>query len=370
MTWTAHLANKKAAWYQYSELQGNLLYGPNNSYANQGVAFRNASVTVESERRQLIIDPGPRSLTGPDQETEFNEANAPAGYPVSFPPADVTEGEAITSLGSLLTDSDGRLVVLGGYGHAGGTEPLTSYGGSDSWHDDISDGPVYCNITFHDATPEASLQAWIIVGSPDFVPEIPNISTLSDTMFDVGVRCFDLVPDICAGGVYKDTFRANYQRDILPIVQRIGRYQWLANVQSMSAFVSNSFDLTDNSEGNKNNRENYYSYFRAPNDKGNPSNDQPQSQLFRDAAGDQFPLMPLNSGSNSVSNETIVKFLSLNETQYFLLGQWAAGLFDSDPAYTPYPATDADQAAVGNCVGLPMWVFTGHIGNTIDQAHR
>lgn len=273
---------------------------------------------------------------------------------MSFPPTDVTEGEAITSLGTLVTDDVGRLIVLGGYGRAGGSEPLTSYGGSDSWHDDISDGPVYCSITFNDGTPAVELQAWVIVGSPDFVPEIPNISTLADTMFDVGVRCFDLVPAMCQGGTYKDDYRANYQRDILPIVQRISRYQWLANVQSMSAFVATSFDLTDNSEANRENRENYFAYFRAPNDKQNPSNDQPQGQLFRGTGGDQFPMMPLNSGSNSVSNLTIVKFLSLNETQYFLLGQWSKGLFDSDPAYTPYPVSDADQASVGNCVGLPM----------------
>src|SRR5690348_16122603 len=40
--WTVHLANKKAAWYSFTELEGNLLYGPENSYEQRGVPKRNA----------------------------------------------------------------------------------------------------------------------------------------------------------------------------------------------------------------------------------------------------------------------------------------------------------------------------------------
>ena len=38
-------------------------------------------------------------------------------------------------------------------------------------------------------------------------------------------------------------------------------------------------------------------------------------------------MMPLNSGNNSVGNQLVDKFLTLTITQYFLLGQWAAGKF-------------------------------------------
>lgn len=354
MEWTVHLANKKAAWYNYSELNGNLLYGPENSYANQNVEFRNANVTNEADRQALIIDPGPRVLNKACMSAEFDAESKIGDYPVSFPSTSVTNGSPITTLGTILTDSKGRLVVLGGYGNAGGNEPLTSYGGSNTWHDDISDGPVYCTVTFNDGTPPANLQAWCIVGSPDFAPEIVNISNLSDSMFDVGVRSFDLVPEMCNGGVFNPSYMANYQRDILPIINRIGRYQWVSNVQSMAAFASNIFDFGDNSNSNLNNRKNYFSYFRPPNDKSVPQENQPQQQLMLENGEDVFPMMPLNSGSNSVSNDIVVKFLSLNETQYFLLGQWAAGLFENNSNYTSYPISSMDQAAVGNCVGLPM----------------
>ncbi len=69
---------------------------------------------------------------------------------------------------------------------------------------------------------------------------------------------------------------------------------------------------------------------------------------------DNFPMLPLNSGSNSVSNELIMKFLALNETQQFLLSQWAEGHFDAEPQAQPYPLHPLDQGSVGNCVGLPM----------------
>jgi L-lysine 6-oxidase len=146
INWTVHLASKKAAWYQYSELQGNLLYGEDNSYECQNIPFRNPGKITKKERQTLIIDPGPRSIAGKQQTISFEKADAPVGYPVQYPDASVSYGVPVTTLGDLKTDDSGRLVVLGGYGNAGGTKPLTSYGGSSTWHDDISDGSVSCTI--------------------------------------------------------------------------------------------------------------------------------------------------------------------------------------------------------------------------------
>ncbi|MDM1293998.1 hypothetical protein HX021_06775 [Sphingobacterium sp. N143] len=351
--WTVHLANKKAAWYQYSELQGNLLYGPQNSYQNQQISFRNPEKKSEHERQTLIIDPGPRTISGRKNSIGFDKTNVPAGYPAQYPPEKVQFGVAVTTLGDLLTDSSGRLIVLGGYGNAGGNLPLTSYGGSSTWHDDISDGAVYCTVTFTDGS-SVSLTAWVVVGSPDFAPEIVNISTLSDTMFDVAVRNFDLVPDMYSNGNYNPNYQANYQRDILPIINRIGRYQWVSNVQSMMAFTSNIFDFTDNSEANWHNRQNYLSYFRRNDAQPPVPPALPQEQLFKENGTDIFPMMPLNSGSNSVSNTNIMKFLALDQTQLFLMQQWANGYFVNNPDYDKYPVDSSDMASVGNCVGLPM----------------
>ncbi|MDQ3287609.1 MAG: CTQ-dependent lysine 6-oxidase LodA [Pseudomonadota bacterium] len=350
--WTVHLANKKAAWYQFSELQGNLLLGPDNSYANQKVALRNNTVTDPSARQKLIIDPGPRTVTGANQSVEIGRDNIPSDYPHgSFPSARPLYGWPVNSLGTLKTDSAGRLLVLGGYGRAGGDEPIQSYGGADTWYDDIADGPVYCTLKLSDGS-EVNLSGWVTCGSPDFAPEIVNISNLDDTMFDVGVRCQNLVPEMYSRDTWNSDYIASYQRDILPIIQRISRYQWVSNVQSMSAFCSNVFDYRDSSAANAANREQYFSYFRKPTAYTSNGIQGQSSTLFSD---DNLPMMPLNSGSNSVNNVDIEKFLTLDQTQYFLLSQWAAGKFIDEQDYLPRAgACSATAAAVGNCVGLPM----------------
>ncbi|MEC4891848.1 MAG: CTQ-dependent lysine 6-oxidase LodA [Oscillatoria sp. PMC 1051.18] len=349
--WTVHLANKKAAWYQFSEYQGNLLFGENNSYQNQGIEFRNKDFTP---RQNLIIDPGPRKIAGMNQNQEIDRNNIPPNYPHgNFPPNTVEYGYPIDTLGTLKTDSTGRLLVLGGFGKSGGDEPLSSYGGADTWYDDISDGSVTCTITFNNGDPQQVLKAWVIVGPPDFAPQIVNISAWDDTIFDVGVRYFNLVPDMYNSGTWNENFLANYQRDILPIIQRISGYHWVANVQSMLAFSANIFDFSDPSEANKANRQVYFSYFQQP-ELPDPATF-PQSRQYNLFSNDDLPMMPLNSGSNSVSNYNIEKFLALTQTQYFLLKQWAEGKFENNPSYEPYAGVDErNRASVGNVVGLPQ----------------
>ena len=96
--WTVHLANKKAEWYQYSELQGNLLYGVSNSYTNQNIQKRNAEIT--ENRQTLFIDPGPRNISGKQQNVSFDKASAPANYPVQYPTANPKYGVAVKTLGN------------------------------------------------------------------------------------------------------------------------------------------------------------------------------------------------------------------------------------------------------------------------------
>lgn len=140
--WTVHVANKKGAWWNFAELQGNLMLGVwnqqkekgrnvwsnTNSYesclaahADSTVSPRNSSVTGQEARQQLITDPGPRTVKGAKQKpVDFSRDTIPKDYPHgSFPdPSSVTQGWLINTLGSILTDAAGRLVVLGGYGLA------------------------------------------------------------------------------------------------------------------------------------------------------------------------------------------------------------------------------------------------------------
>ncbi len=342
--WTVHLANKKAAWYSFSELLGNLYYkgtyDPTNSYTDKNVEFRNAGVTGTA-RKQLIIDPGPRTLDGAEKKVEFSRTTIPPGYPGSFPNSDPSQGYPIDTLGTAVTDDVGRLVVIGAYGRAGGDEPISSYGGADTWYDDIADGAVTCKLTL--ATGEVFVRdAWVIIGSPKFAPELVNITTLDDILYDVGVRYHRMIPELYYLGRFNPEYPASYEDDVRPILERMASYQWVANVQAMTAAATPGFDLRDRSEANRANRESLFAQFRNPNDT---------QTLW---APNRAPAMPLNSGTNSVSEELIVKFSTLTPTQYFLLGQWAKGTFLPGPSGARLPISRLDRADVGNATGEPM----------------
>ncbi|HSV61970.1 MAG TPA: CTQ-dependent lysine 6-oxidase LodA [Chthoniobacterales bacterium] len=355
LEWTVHVANKKAAWYAFSELEGDLMLGKNNSYAKMKVPFRNESVppTDARKRRQLIIDPGPRTLSGPGGRAEFSKATIPSSYRFgSFPPV-AEQGFQIETLGEMLTDSAGQLCVLGGFGHAGGNEAITSFAGADSWHDDISDGPVTCKVTPLKGD-SVSLEAWVLVGSPKFAPELVNIVTLDDLAFDIAVRYQQLDPQMFdkkrwPKSGWNPDYVASYERDIEPIIKRPAGYQWVANVPSMTVFSAPPFDPKDNSAALRSARKTYFSYFRNPG-SSEIAGDGAENELVGPA---KVPLMPLNSGSNSVSDALIDKFLTLTVTQYFLLGQWADGKFKTG-AFDHLGLHPLDRGSLGNCVGSPM----------------
>lgn len=354
--WTVHLANKKPVWFEGSQLDGNLMLGRDNSYEKRGVPLRNAKITDPSERRRkLIIDPGPRTVRRPGQSVEVSRETVPADYPhASFPDRDLGP-YPISSLGTVRVDDAGRLVVLGGYGHACGKELIATFTGADSWYDDISDGPVTCCLRLADGT-ELTLRAWALIGPPKFAPELRNIVTLDDVMYDVAVRHMGVVPELFdperwpTTGGWNREYTASFDRDIQPIIERPLDYIWVANVPSMVAFSSLRFDPRDASAANRENREGYLAYFRDPGENELA----PEHEVLMGANG--IPLMPLNAGTNPVSNDNIDKFMSLTPTQYALLRQWADGYFTTGvtDAGPPNDVHALDHATVGNCAGHPM----------------
>ena len=385
--WTVHVANKKAAWWNFVPLLGDLMFGQLNSYetwtntpaswklpSNNWMQLRNEGVTGHENRQKLIIDPGPRTLNKPGDKVEFDARSAPSNYRfVSFPdPASVSQGLTVKTLGEMRTDSKGNLLVIGGYGRAGGSESITGFGGADSWHDDIADGPVTATIRFKDNTEPVVLKAWVVMGSPKFAPELVNISTWDDVAQDAAIQYMNARPDIYDAARWPDTegwnpdYIVSYQKDIAPFLKRIADYQWVATVPSMTAFITPPLDANDASEANYANRQKFFSYFRKPSAIREATLEQPagftdgqNQQLFSDAteadkaAG--IPLMPLNSGTNSVRNNVIDKFSVLTDLQYYLLKQWADGKFSADaPAVEIEGVSALDRASIGNCVGEPM----------------
>jgi hypothetical protein len=76
--WTVHLANKKASWYEFKTSSGEQGYAPNH-------LLRNADKQTVEDRLKLIIDPGPRDISGPNaggaaSPVEFSRSTIPPGY--------------------------------------------------------------------------------------------------------------------------------------------------------------------------------------------------------------------------------------------------------------------------------------------------
>lgn len=345
--WTVHLANKKAAWYLNQGLVGNvtLATAENLNYYPQGEL-----VNGTDPDPQLIIDPGPRSVSRPGQSVEFHRDNIPKDYPKGgFPTLkEKRVPYQIDSLGELKMDAKGRLIVLGGFGRCGGQDTIATYTSAPTWFDDTSDGPVYCRLKLKNRAEPIEMRAWAIVGSPKVAPELRNVSTLADVMFDVGVRYMNLVPALYRNGAFQSDFKASFDRDVLPILERLADYIWVANVPSMVAFISPRFNPRDASEANRKNRETFFSYFRdSSGNELSPAHE----VLFHNGV----PMVPLNSGSNSVVNPLPDKWMGVTNTQYFLLGQWAKGRFVAgDDGSIPPAANPLNHAPAGNCVGHPM----------------
>lgn len=334
--WTVHVANKKAVWYEFFVNAGQDGYAPDHP-------LRNAAVTDPAERVKLIVDPGPRTLTGPGQSAEFSRDADAGGYPVTFPPEGLRP-RPVDSLGGALTDDAGRLVVLGGYGSAGSTvDPpfIVDYANNDDWWDDTSDGPVTARVVMDDGTAvEVDAPAWVVVGPPRYAPELVNLVTLWDTMFDVAVRSMGARPDIYRDSLWNGEFRPSWERDVLPVLERAHRYQWVVAIPPHPhAFEVDK--LGDPSPDYDALRGYYLSLVRPP--------DAPNQFTAPDSG---LPMMPYLAGDNCFEPGPMASnYLTVTQTQWFFLRQWAAGKFTvGEPAQEP-PGAALDRAALENCVG-------------------
>ena len=153
ISWTVHLVNKKAAHPGRGNTEA---AGP------------------------LTIDPGSRTLNGPNQRKLFDTGT------IEFADAD----PVLVPLGEIRSDDANHLLVLGGFGKSAsppGTG-LAHFWTNDDWYDDVSDGPVSATITIRaSSTSPAVVGAWVIVAPPKFAPGIDNVITLYDRVFQAMV---------------------------------------------------------------------------------------------------------------------------------------------------------------------------------------
>jgi hypothetical protein len=371
--WTVHVANKKANTFVLTEtgLQGIASYTDGNlpPIRNPEINDPNApqppdKIAVLNDPARvfkLTIDPGPRAISGTSAPGVRFDKPTPAAYydadkaevvtikkyPKSFPADSFAQMDAsagaIDTLGELRTDDKGRLLVLGGYGRAAGWRlgapvPLDDDVNNNQWFDDTSDGPVSAVVVFTDGTRAAVQPAWVTTTDPSFAPQILNVVSLWDDIYDSWVRDLNLAPDIFdeATGDYQKSYKPTFDDQLAPIFSSAALQQWVVNLSRHGMSAHNSLaTITAADDPATTPLAGIAAIFRDPN----AAPDSPEHK--------NTTKMPLHLGDAGES------FLTLRKTQYFFLQRWNQGKGNySAGAGTPLgPGEFLDKATLVNCLG-------------------
>lgn len=381
VSWTVHLANKKSSWYEFQQNDGTTGYEPTHP-------LRNPTVTEPDQRRQLITDPGPVTVNSTQNKgsfAKFGSASDPSGgkrvsYPQTFPP-ETTKPHTIESLGSLIANTNenkARLIVLGGYGKSGSTNTpvIESYANNDGWFDDISDGPVTATISFYflrdvydgdkkkkkpekiHGTMDVQVPAWVVVGYPRYVPEMEDMITLDENLYDIFVRNMAYDPQVFGvapfseeanspdtteqwhvwktEAKYNEDYYPKFFEEIWPILRRPDDYMFTYDFDDFDGGGPHNRGTGGNlskdalSKPPKDGQDPYqrmrqfvYNIMR----KRDQLNEYQTNEIESGFTSNKPRLMPLLAGNNPISNTAPEKFLAMTETQLFFLKQWAEGKF-------------------------------------------
>ena len=332
--WTVYLANKKACWYEFKQLTGSGQEGDAGYIVNGPTLnpLRNVTITDPTERQQLIIDPGPRTIGGQGNPVHaVFDATGPFSQPSNLP-------FPITSVGSIDLDAQGNLLVIGASGASGTTNInpagssyeyiITHYANNDGWFDDVADGPVSATLVMQDGTRvPVGVPAWCLSVPPKYAPQIFNLVTLYDTMYDIAVRELNANPSLFGPNGFDPNYLVDFASEIGPFLSRPRGYGWVAQIGRFGDRAHRTLISSSGSTFPLN-------FVREPSE----DNDQPT-------------LMPILAGDNPISDLTISKYLTVTQTQYFILSQWVAGKVRTTPAPAPSAAAQLDQAALENCTG-------------------
>ncbi|MBX9949404.1 MAG: LodA/GoxA family CTQ-dependent oxidase [Candidatus Obscuribacterales bacterium] len=305
--WTVHLANKKADWYQF-QLALDIAEA---TLPDTPKSLKRNLLIAGSERSKLIIDPGPRTISGKSSKGQSFDTGKFFHLSVN--------------LGELRTDEEGRLLVLGGFGLSQSyvDQPPLTFANNDGWHDDVSDGPVDAKLKI-DGKEIPVDGAWVAVCPPNYAPELKTVRTFYDLLFD----------RMIAWGLEPRPSDVDFETNIKPIFERLTGLQWV-NMGFASIFGYGApFEMSallprlkDKSPANREFRQNILAQFRSVRRK------QLGKNLWPHFYGDALDSLVAPNDQNPDSSVNVKQGLaSLSSYQIQCLERWAAGDFiDSGP---------------------------------------
>ncbi|MFM7213039.1 MAG: LodA/GoxA family CTQ-dependent oxidase [Actinomycetota bacterium] len=321
ITWSVNVANAKPIWYDPAEA----FDVPNPPDCRR----RNPEVI---DRRTLVAHAAPRTVKGAGAEPRPLDGGTFLGLSVG--------------LGEILTDKQGRLIVMPADGRAiqgPDAPPLTGLS-SDGWTDDTCDGPVNATVRINGRTLKAT-PAYVVSTSPDWGPSVPEgIVTLYDAI---------------EGALYKARRRKKpptvFSRDIYPIFRRMTDTQWV----NEGFFNTNGWGspadwttpalrrkLADGSKANLSWRRKVFAAFRDPGFVNM------EPDLMPALYGDKITIPP-----NLVQPR---QWLAVTALQYAHLRAWSEGNFTDIPESATDVLSDLptaeqpaalDRASLGACLG-------------------
>ena len=370
--WTVHLANKKANCWRLEDnhREGAVLYQNNQLPAIRNPNFKGTADPAAPVRlKELIIDAGPRAInsaaghipvcfdtTTQATFTQAGQIQSAPDYPIAFPPQATQAAsddfdqysEAISTLGELQTETNGRLLVLGAYGKA---QCFTNEGlpsaykaleddiDNNNWFDDTADGPVYATLLFEDGSyHEITTPAWVVTTDPAYAPQITNAVTLWDDLYDTWLRepLLSLNPSIFSDNQFKSDYQPSFEQDVQPMLVCASLQRWVTTLSDSGVIAHHA--LGEQTAKPPAVGASWMTIMRKP------------SELIADesekiAEQQRVKAMPLSLGDAGQS------FLSINPTQYTFLEKWSHGLCEKAPTPEYGFGEQLDKNILMNCLG-------------------
>lgn len=371
--WQVHTANKKNNNFTITSIvdgkpeeEGIIAYQNENTPPVRNPKFGD-DLNTALRRQQLVVDPGPRALSVTsdsntclsfDKKTpdsfikEGKIATAAPCYPKSFPDDFFYMfnplGE-ISSLGEMrIEENTARLIVTGGFGKASGIlgnksdkykkcciPKLNGAIDNDDWFDDTSDGPVTATIVFDDGSFEEAVHGWFVCTDPSYAPQTRNVVSTWDDVYDTWIQHLALAPNIFDDGFNHDHF-ASFDGDVQPVFHGAFLQQWNTALPEKGIQGHKRMKEIKPSDTPCEKIPSFTSLLRKPSAPG--TKDEPNNE---DGTRKKMPL---------ALGDAMKSFLSVTETQYFLLMQWYNNKFNAT-APSLGEGEQLDKVVLENCLG-------------------